>query len=124
MTLAMVAALAAARLPLGVVQAAAWIDMFGENRERTESFSDAFALTFGGDYRCAVCELVGEEVGAKAEGAPASSTENTFVKLPLLSASAEPVVVEPARVVGRFHPEAAASRDGFFEKALPPPRPS
>lgn len=120
----MVAALAAARLPLGVVQAAALIDMFGENQERTESLTDAFALTFGGDYRCAVCEVVGEEVGAKAEGAPASSTENTFVKTPLLSAGADPIVVESPRVVGRFHPEAAAPRDGFFENALPPPRAS
>ena len=50
-------------------------------------------------------ECIVEEVEEKEEGEAISSSEE-----------------ETAHEVGRLHAESAATRDGFFENALPPPR--
>ena len=107
--LGLFAAISAARLPLGVVQFGAWVDMFSELFERTGSVRESFSNTFNGDYRCAGCDFVSastakaeEKAAAKGAAEEARAGGATFGKLDSMT------VAERKRYFGR-QPTAAVS---------------
>ena len=120
--LCLFAAISAARLPLGVVQFGAWLDMFSELVERTGSIRESFSDTFSGDYRCAGCDFVSAST-AKAEEKKQSATFDTsFAKVPLVLLSADVVVVAPSPIIGSLVEDKRILRLGVRETAVPPPR--
>tara|TARA_B100000579_G_C22796480_1_gene837401 strand:+ start:621 stop:1013 length:393 start_codon:yes stop_codon:yes gene_type:complete len=120
--LGLFAAISAARLPLGVVQFGAWVDMFSELVERTGSIRESFSDTFSGDYRCAGCDFVSAST-AKAEEKKQSATFDTsFAKVPLVLLSADVVVVAPSPIIGSLVEDKRILRLGVRETAVPPPR--
>ena len=120
--LCLFAAISAARLPLGVVQFGAWLDMFSELVERTGSIRESFSDTFSGDYRCAGCDFVSAST-AKAEEKKQSATFDTsFAKVPLVLLSADVVVIAPSPIIGSLVEDKRILRLGVRETAVPPPR--
>ena len=120
--LGLFAAISAARLPLGVVQFGAWVDMFSDLVERTGSVRESLSNTFNGDYRCAGCDFVSAST-AQAEEKEQSATFNTsFAKILLVLLSVDVVVVAPSLILGSLTEEMGIPRFGVRETAVPPPR--
>ena len=120
MLFALVAAFSLARLPLGMVQVGAWVNMFNEFVEQTGSLGISADWTFDGDHRCLGCEYVGEQTGEDEE--QSTSNETSFTKILLGPLDMGIILVEPARVFGRIVTETHFSSIGFFETDIPPPR--
>ncbi|MFP6886795.1 MAG: hypothetical protein VB997_04505, partial [Opitutales bacterium] len=118
--LALASAFSLARLPLGVVQVGAWVDMFNEFVEQTGSVAISAEWTFDGDHRCSVCEYVGEETGKDEE--QSTSNETSFTKILLGPLDMGIILVEPAQVIGRLVTGTHFPSIGFFETDIPPPR--
>ena len=120
MLFALVAAFSLARLPLGMVQVGAWVNMFNEFVEQTGSLGISADWTFDGDHRCLGCEYVGEQTGEDEE--QSTSNETSFIKILLSTLDVDPTLVEPLQVIGRIVTQTHFPSVGFFETDLPPPR--
>jgi len=120
MLFALVAAFSLARLPLGMVQVGAWVNMFNEFVEQTGSLGISADWTFDGDHRCLGCEYVGEETGKDEK--QSTSSETSFTKILLSPLDVDATVVEPPQVIGRIVNEPNYLTVGFFETDIPPPR--
>ena len=120
MLFALVAAFSLARLPLGMVQVGAWVNMFNEFVEQTGSVGISVDWTFDGDHRCLGCEYVGEQTGEDEE--QSTSNETVFIKILLSPLDMDATIVESAQVIGRIVHEPNYLPVGFFETDLPPPR--
>mgnify|MGYP001186789215 CR=1 FL=1 len=120
--LGLFAAISAARLPLGVVQFGAWVDMFSELVERSGSIRESLSGTFNGDYRCAGCDFVSVSTAQAEEKKQSATFDGSFAKVPLVLLSADVVVVAPSPILGSLTENMRIPRLGVRETAVPPPR--
>lgn len=121
--LSLLAALTAARLPLGFVQLGSWAGMFSDYVEQTGSVLVSLAWTFDGDHRCGGCVYVGE-ANADAEEQEKSATVETSLKIPFALLDLQIVVVEPSKVFGVLSEEFCLLPLSVPENTVPPPRTS
>jgi hypothetical protein len=119
--LSLLAALTAARLPLGFVQLGSWAGMFLDYVEQTGSVPVSLAWTFDGDHRCGGCVYVGEAT-ANAEDQEKSATVETSLKIPFALLDLQIVVVEPSKVLGDLSEEFCLLPLSVLETSVPPPR--
>ena len=120
--LCLFAAISAARLPLGVVQFGAWVDMFSDLVERTGSVRESLSNTFNGDYRCAGCDFVSASTAQAEEKEQSATFDTSFAKIPLVLLSTDVVVVVPSPIIGSLAQDLRIPRFGVRETAVPPPR--
>ncbi|MBU63216.1 MAG: hypothetical protein CMI26_12025 [Opitutae bacterium] len=120
--LGLFAAVSAARLPVGVVQFGAWVDMFSDLVERTGSIRDSFSNTFNGDYRCAGCDFVSASTAQTEEQEQSATFETSFAKITLVLLSADVSVVAPSPILGSLVDDLWIPRFSVGETAVPPPR--
>ena len=119
--LSLLAALTAARLPLGFVQLGSWAGMFSDYVEQTGSVPVSLAWTFDGDHRCGGCVYVSEAT-ADAEEQERSATVETSLKIPFALLDLQIVVVEPSKVLGDLSEEFCLLPLSVPETTVPPPR--
>jgi hypothetical protein len=120
--LGLFAAISAARLPLGVVQFGAWVDMFYDLVERTGSVRESLSNTFNGDYRCAGCDFVSASTAQAEEKEHSATFDTSFAKIPLVLLSVDVVVVAPSPILGSLPEDLRIPCFGVRETAVPPPR--
>lgn len=120
--LGLFAAISAARLPLGVVQFGAWVDMFSELVERSGSIRESLSDTFSGDYRCAGCDFVSSSNAQAEEKKQSATFDTSFAKVPLVLLSANVVVLAPSPIIGSLAEDKRILSLGVRETAVPPPR--
>jgi hypothetical protein len=119
--LSLLAALTAARLPLGFVQLGSWAGMFSDYVEQTGSVPVSLAWTFDGEHRCGGCVYVSEATaGAKEQ--EKSATVETSLKIPFALLDLQVVVVEPSKVLGDLSEEFCLLPLSVLETSVPPPR--
>ena len=119
--LSLLAALTAARLPLGFVQLGSWSGMFLDYVEQTGSVPVSLAWTFDGEHRCGGCVYVSEATaGAKEQ--EKSATVETSLKIPFALLDLQVVVVEPSKVLGDLSEEFCLLPLSVLETSVPPPR--
>ena len=120
--LGLFAAISAARLPLGVVQFGAWVDMFYDLVERTGSVRESLSNIFNGDYRCAGCDFVSASAAQAEEKEQFATFDTSFAKAPLVLLSSDVVVVAPSPILGSLTEDMRIPCLGLRETAVPPPR--
>ncbi|SVE31996.1 uncharacterized protein METZ01_LOCUS484850, partial [marine metagenome] len=61
LVLSLVAAISTSGIPIALVQVGAWVNMFDEFYEETESVLTSAKWTLDGNHRCPGCEFVSEQ---------------------------------------------------------------
>ncbi|MFP6855267.1 MAG: hypothetical protein VB980_05740 [Opitutales bacterium] len=122
MLLALASAIATTQLPLGVLQACAWVDMFADYVVETGSVETSIEWTFDGHHRCVACDFVTEQVSAGEEQPETSFSDRAYVKLLLVPLVVESPIVESPPVVGEIIPDASLLVSEVADTVTPPPR--
>jgi hypothetical protein len=120
--LSLLAALTAARLPLGFVQLGSWSGMFLDYVEQTGSVPVSLAWTFDGEHRCGGCVYVSEATAKAEEQEKLAMLDSSFSKIPFALLDLQFVVVEPSKVSGDLSVELHLLPLSVPETAVPPPR--
>ena len=119
LVLSLVAAISTSGIPIALVQVGAWVNMFDEFYEKTESVLTSAKWTLDGNHRCQGCEFVsgqGSEKGGITPPPEASKVKfELALEMPTISIShPREMPVCPAESLG-FH-------SAFIQIELPPPR--
>ena len=95
--LSLLAALTAARLPLGFVQLGSWAGMFSDYVEQTGSVLVSLAWTFDGEHRCGGCVYVSEATADAEEQKKSATVDTSFSKIPFALLDLQFVVWNPQK---------------------------
>ena len=120
--LSLLAALTAARLPLGFVQLGSWAGMFSDYVEQTGSVPVSLAWTFDGEHRCGGCVYVSEATAEAEEQEKSATLDSSFSKIPFALLDLQVVVVEPSKFLGDLSEELHLLPLSVPETTVPPPR--
>ncbi|MBL64374.1 MAG: hypothetical protein CMI30_13325 [Opitutae bacterium] len=120
--MALVSALTASQLPLGIIQIAAWTSMFSDFVDQTGSVETSWALTFDGQHTCTACDFVSERVAETEEKEHSAVVSLSTGKLLLASFELDAFVVEDSTVIGETCHDLPLLVGGCLEPVTPPPR--
>ena len=118
--LTLTAALATSGIPLAVIQMGAWINMFDEFYEETESLSVSFEWTMNGERSCSVCDFVSNQDNSDSKYL--NTIEIFSHKLKLASPASEKITLARPRVVGFLNTAELTGKKAYISMELPPPR--
>ena len=117
--LSLVAAISTSGIPIALVQVGAWVNMFDQFYEETESVLTSAKWTLDGNHRCKGCEFVSEQESEKEKTTPTS--EVSTVKLEL--ALEMPIIsISHPRGMPACPAESLRFYSAFSQIELPPPR--
>ena len=119
---ALVSALAASQLPLGIIQFAAWASMFSGFVDQTGSVETSWEWTFDGQHTCTACEFVNDRVAETDEAEQSAVPSLITGKLLLSSFELDALVVEDSAVIGEICNDLPLLLGGSLEPTTPPPR--
>ena len=118
--LTLTAALATSGIPMAIVQLGAWVNMFDEFYEETQSVNISFEWTLNGERSCSVCQFISKHDD--------SSDKNFKIieifshKLKLASPVSDKIALAQPRVVGILNPHEVKGNKAYISMELPPPR--
>ena len=119
---ALVSALAASQLPLGIIQFAAWASMFSGFIDQTGSVETSLEWTFDGQHTCTACEFVNDRVAETDEAEQSAVPSLTTGKLLLAPFDFDVLVVEDSPVIGEGCNDPLLLLGDCLEPTIPPPR--
>jgi hypothetical protein len=119
LVLSLVAAISTSGIPMALVQVGAWVNMFDEFYEKTESVLTSAKWTLDGNHRCQGCEFVSEQESEKEKKTPPPEASKVKFELAL-----------EMPTIGISHPrempvclaESLRFYSAFIQIELPPPR--
>jgi hypothetical protein len=119
LVLSLVAAIFTSGIPIALVQVGAWVNMFDQFYEETESILTSAKWTLDGNHRCQGCEFVSEQESEKEKKTPAP--EASKVKLEL--AIEMPIIsISHPRAMPVYPTESLGFYSTLIQIELPPPR--
>ena len=119
---ALVSALTASQLPLGIIQFAAWASMFSGFVDQTGSVETSWEWTFDGQHTCTACDFVSDRVAETDEKENSAVPSLTTGKLLLASFELDVLVVEDSTVIGVGCNDPLLLFGDCLEPTTPPPR--
>ena len=105
---------------MAIVQLGAWVNMFDEFYEETQSVNISFEWTLNGERSCSVCQFISKQDD--------SSDKNFKIieifshKLKLASPVSDKMALAQPRVVGILNPHEVKGNKAYISMELPPPR--
>lgn len=107
-------------LPLALIQMGAWISMFEEFYEETDSIGISVEWTFGGDHPCDICNFVTDQKDSKKE--IVANCNISSKKLNLSANICEFTKSHDIEFLGKSYSFRQEPRNAYFEIETPPPR--
>ena len=107
-------------LPLALIQMGAWISMFEEFYEETDSIGISVEWTFGGDHPCDICNFVTDLKDSKKE--IVANCNISSKKLNLSANICEFTKSHDIEFLGKLYSFRQAPSNAYFEIETPPPR--
>ena len=107
-------------LPLALIQMGAWISMFEEFYEETDSIGISVEWTFGGDHPCDICNFVTDQKDSKKEIVANCSISSK--KLNLSANICELTKSHDIEFLGKLYSFRQEPSNAYFEIETPPPR--
>jgi hypothetical protein len=114
-----VAAISTSGIPIALVQLGAWVNMFDQFYEETESVLTSAKWTLDGNHRCQGCEFVSEEGPEKEKETSASEASKVKLKLAL---DMPTINISHPRKVIVCPTEGFEPYSTFIQIELPPPQ--
>ena len=113
------AALSAIKLPWFALQLFAWVGMFLNYSQVTDSWENAIQMTFDQEYRCEICKSLDLIIDDSTD--EQNLTETSEIKL--LIPSSKEISLDQAQVLVRVPSDSPEMRYRSKRPQLPPPRP-
>ena len=118
--LALLGALCASNLPLGLLQVGVWINMFDQFYQETQSVAVSTEWTFDGEHKCLGCELVDDLTWDDEESLAQGFSHSKDLKG--TKAEMAGLLIQKMHPVGYVREEVYSIDSGFPWIEVPPPR--
>ena len=118
--LALIGALCASNLPLGLLQVGVWIKMFDQFYQETQSVAVSTEWTFDGEHKCLGCELVEDLTLGDDESVSQGISHSKDLKV--TKAEMAGFLIQKMHPVGYVREEVYSIDSGFPWIEVPPPR--
>ncbi len=118
--LALIGALCASNLPLGLLQVGVWINMFDQFYQETQSVAVSTEWTFDGKHMCLGCELVDDLTLDDLESLAQGFSHSKDLKG--TKAEMAGFLIQKMHPVGYVREEVYSIDSGFPWIEVPPPR--
>tara|TARA_Y100001978_G_C23650415_1_gene413103 strand:+ start:239 stop:625 length:387 start_codon:yes stop_codon:yes gene_type:complete len=118
--LALIGALCASNLPLGLLQVGVWIKMFDQFYQETQSVAVSTEWTFDGKHKCLGCELVDDLTLGDDESVSQGISHSKDLKV--TKAEMAGFLIQKMHPVGYVREEVYLIGSGFPWIEVPPPR--
>ena len=118
--LALVGALCASNLPLGLLQVGVWINMFDQFYQETQSVAVSTEWTFDGEHKCLGCELVDDLTLDDEESLAQGFSHSKDLKG--TTAEMAGFLIQKMHPAGYVREEVYSIDSGFPWIEVPPPR--